>query len=1038
MRRSLLIVLLAAAPGPALRAQDTAHVVVVATTDLHGHATAWDYVHDRPAPWGLVRAATVVDSLRAAYPGAVVLVDAGDLIQGNPFATYFATVRPRLVNPTIDAMNAMRFDAATPGNHEFDFGLDVLTRAYGGAAFPFVAANVFRLPRDTVAFPPHVVVSRGGVRVGITGFTTPGVMVWNGDRLRGRLLVRRIPDLAAAAVRATREAGADVVVALVHSGFGGGSSYDTTGAGAENEAHRLAALPERPDLVIVGHTHRRLRDSVVNGVHFVQPQPWARSVSIVHAWLVPSAAGRARLVRVAADEVVLADVPPEPGLVRRLADAHAEVRTWVDRPLATVEGDWGGREVRARDTPLMDFLNDVQRRRAGAQLSAAAAFAAPARFGPGPVRLRDVAGLYPYENTLKAVRIDGARLRAFLEWSARYFRAYEPGRPPIADTIPGYNYDMVSGVEYEIDLLRPVGERIRRLSYRGRLVTPADTFTLALNSYRQAGGGGYAMLAGLPVVYDRGENIRDLLVAELEAADILRAPADFQESWWLAPAQARAAVRALYVPPEVARDTVLVRLLATNDLHGALETATAPWGDGRPVGGAAVLKAWMDSLARTCDCPTVRLDGGDALQGTPISNFVLGRSTVEAMNAIGYDAVAIGNHEFDWTVDTLRARIGESTFPWLAANLVDSATGTRPAWAGDWRVFERQGRRIAVVGVASPSTPTTTNPLRVAGYQFLDPGSVVRGLLPAIRAAAPDVIVVLGHVGAHCDTTCRGEAIDLVTALGGETVDIVLGGHTGSDLITRVRGIPLALADHNGFQVTVADVVRRANGEREVRVRHDTLWADVIRPDSQVARIVTGYGAAVAERAGRRVATLKFTLPQERPEGRESSLGLLIADAFRTAGRTDAALINDGGIRADLPGGPVTYGALYRVLPFANRLLRVTVTGEVLLRVVEHALAGARPTAHLSGVAIRYDPRRPAGSRMREARFQDGRPIERRGTYTLTVPDFLAVGGGGYTMLPAARAEDLGVTDLEAVQAYLARLPQPVEAPSAARVVPTR
>jgi 2',3'-cyclic-nucleotide 2'-phosphodiesterase/3'-nucleotidase/5'-nucleotidase len=1002
-----------------LPAQDTAHVVVVATTDVHGHVNAWDYVADRPAPWGLSRAATVVDSVRAAYPGAVVLVDAGDLIQGNPYATYFATVQPRDVNPVVDGLNALHYDVATPGNHEFNFGLDVLARAYAGAAFPIVSANIFRLPRDTLAFPPYVILPRsGGVRVGVTGFTTPGTMLWDREHLRGRLLVRRILPLVSGAVQELRDAGADLTVVLLHSGMSG-SSYDTTGIGPENVGGRIAFLPTRPDLVIVGHSHQRIRDSVINGVHFVQPQAWARSVSVVHVWLVREGA-RSRVVRIVGDEVPLADVAPDPVIERRFAALHDEVRAWVGTPIATAEGDWSAREARARDTPLIDFVNRVQRHASGAQLSATAAFNTSARLGPGAVRLRDVAGLYPYENTLKAVRIDGERLRRYLEQSARYYRSYVPGTPLIDESVPGYNFDIVSGVRYEIDLTSPVGARIRNLTYQGRAVTATDTFTLALNSYRQVGGGGFDMLAGLPVVYDRGENIRDLLVEAARAAGTLRAQDYFEDSWRLVPAE----------------DTVLLRVLATNDVHGSIAPATPEWAGGRRVGGSAATKALMDSLAKACGCPTVRLDAGDAFQGTPISNFFFGRPVVEVYNAMGYDAAAIGNHDFDWSIDTLRARIAESTFPWLAANITDTATGQRPPWAGNWTMVERGGRHVAVIGATTPATATTTNPLNVASLAFGDPTTAVRSLVPAARAAGADVVVILAHAGAQCDTACHGESVRIAQGMEFGGVDLVVGGHTSGEVLTTVNGIPVVQVRHNGGEIAVVDLVRRAGGWHQVRMRIDTVWTDSLRPDPQVARIVDDYAAKVEQITARPVAALKFALP--RGPGPEYALGRLIADAFRNAARADVGLMNNGGIRADLPGGTVTYGQLFRVMPFGNRVVRLTISGDVLLQVLEYVLSDGRPHAHVSGIAVRYDPARPQGRRIREARLLDGRRIEPKTTYTLAAPDFVAVGGSGYEMLVGQPLAQVGVTDLEAVIRYLQRLPQPVEISSADRFVPTR
>ncbi|KPJ95434.1 MAG: hypothetical protein AMS18_02875 [Gemmatimonas sp. SG8_17] len=541
-------------------AQDTAHVVVVATTDVHGRAYHWDYLNDREAPLGLTRVATVVDSLRARYMGQVILIDAGDLIQGNPFAAYFATERAIDPHPVVDALNAVGYDVATPGNHEFDFGVATFQRAMSGAAFPIVSANLYRLPRDTLVFPPYVTLHRDGVQVGLTGFTTPGVMVWNGQKLADRVLVRRPLPMVDRALRGLEAEGADLRIVIAHSGMSAPASYDTTGVGLENEAARLAELPVPPHLVIVGHTHRHFADSVINGVHFVQPTQWARSVAVAHVWLVrergPTGSVQGadnrpfRVVRIEGEEISLAGVSPHPLVAQRLERAHQSVRLWVLTPLARISGFWSAQYARASDSPIIDFVNEVQRRTTGADLSATAAFNTTARFGPGAVRLSDVAAIYPYENTLRAIRIDGAALKEYLEQAAAYFRTFGQGDQIVNDSIPGYNFDIVSGVDYVIDLAQPVGSRIRQLVSGGRLVQPTDSFTLALNSYRQEGGGGFDMLRGLPVVYDHEENIRDLLADWIRRADPLVTEDYFTPSWRIVPAAAAEAVRNAFGPPE--------------------------------------------------------------------------------------------------------------------------------------------------------------------------------------------------------------------------------------------------------------------------------------------------------------------------------------------------------------------------------------------------------------------------------------------------------------------------------------------------------
>jgi 2',3'-cyclic-nucleotide 2'-phosphodiesterase/3'-nucleotidase len=627
--RILLVVGLAVAVSTLATAQDSAHVVIAATTDVHGRAYHWDYLDDRAAPWGLTRVATVVDSLRTAYPGQVILLDAGDVIQGNPFATFFATVQEADPHPVIDALNAVGYDVATLGSHDFDFGAAVYGRAVAGAAFPLVSGNIYRMPRDTFAFQPQVILNRSGVRIGITGFTTPGTMVWNREELGDRLVVRRILPEANSRLRQLEQAGVDLRIVVAHSGMDAPSSYDTTQVGAENVAARLAQLPIKPHVVIVGHTHNGFSDSVIDGVHFVQPRAWARTLAVVHVWLVrdsvavPSETqgeGSFRVARVLGQEIPLANVPPHPVVVQRLERAHQSVRLWVASPLARAEGNWSAHYARAGDTPVIDFVNHVQRQVTGADLSATAAYNLDSRFD-SDVLLRDVAALYPYENRLKVVQIDGVMLKEYLEASASYFNTFQSGQSVLNDSVPGYDFDMVSGVDYVIDLMQPVGSRIRQLTWQGRLVQVADTFTLALNGYRQAGGGGYRMLSGLPVLYEGGDNIRDLLIAHMRDASLLRASDYFDLSWSITPAEAATAVRDAHGPAP--SDTIAGQRVLSDS---ATTVFTVP-DSARPVAArlepaVAQLKFPLTSSEGEIESPLGRLVA-DAFRNGARSHFAL-------------------------------------------------------------------------------------------------------------------------------------------------------------------------------------------------------------------------------------------------------------------------------------------------------------------------------------------------------------------------------------------------------------------------------
>lgn len=1024
----LLPLLLLALPAPVI--QDTAHLVVVATTDVHGRATAWDYVRDRPFPGGLVRASRPIDSLRALYPDQVVVVDAGDLLQGDPFAAYYAQVAPRDPNPIVDVMNQLGYDAATPGNHDFNFGVPFLQESMRRATFRVVSANVLALPSGAPLFAPQSVFVRGGVRVGITGFTTPGTMLWDRNNVRGRVEVRRIGAAAPGELARLRRQ-SDVVIALVHSGMDGASSYDTTGVGAENVAATLADGPVRPDLVVVGHSHRQMQDSVLNGVHFIQPKPWAQTLAIAHVDLVRSGTGW-RVTRIRGEQVDLAGVDPAPDRFRRVAEAQDEVRLWAATPIAIATAAMPATDGRIEAVPLTTWINEVQRRQAGADLATTAVFDPRSGLPAGEVRLADVAGVYPYENTLRAIRITGAQLKAYLEQSAQYYLVDSAGVVWANAAIPGYNFEIVTGADYELDLSQPFGSRVTGLRLNGREVAPSESFSMALNSYRQEGGGGFEAIRGAPVVYDRGESVRDLLVADLKRRGQID-PSQFAvRNWRLAPPALLASAARLTRPP--ARDTLQLRLLTINDFHGALEGRTYSWSEGRTVGGAAVVDAWMDTLAARCRCTTLRLDAGDEMQGTLPSNLTYGKVTIEAFDLMGIQAAAVGNHDFDWTADTLRERMRESEYPWVAANIVDSVTGQRPAWVTPWRMVRAGSYQVAVVGYITAETKSIVAPQNMSGLRVDSGYASIRGALEEARAANPDFLILLTHSGGRCDSVaCAGEVFDLARSLPPGTVDVIVSGHSHTLIDQDSSGVPIVQARSNGTAIGVVDLIRTAAGGRRVDIDVRTTWADQVTPDSAIAALVARAVRTTDSLA--RVVVTDIALPMNRT-GRQYALGNLLADGLRNVLRTDVALMNNGGIRADVAAGPLTYGQLFTVMPFQNQAVRVTLTGRQLREVAEASIAADGPDAHVSGMTITYDASKPAGKRVRDIRLANGKRPKDNERYTLATNSFLAAGQSGYTMLRGLPQAPSGMDDIDVMVTYLRRLPRPVRPPEDARFIP--
>ncbi len=1041
-------------------------LVVAATTDVHGRLTGWDYYAGAPdTSRGLSRAATIVDSLRTATPDRVVLVDAGDMLQGNPLNFVAARIDTTRTNPVIAAMNAMRYDAAAVGNHDFGYGLATLGRAINDASFPLLAANAY-LASGPRAYPAYKIVRRGGLRVAIVGATTPGAMLWERDNLRGRVVLRDIVPEVRTAVAEARAKGADVMIVVLHSGLSGGSDYDTvaTGAASENVAARVAREVPGIDLIVFGHSHQELADTVINGTRLLQPKNWATSVGVAHL-VLERTAGNWRVSRSRATTVQSAGHAEQAAVVSAVARAHKATLGYVNRQIGSTAVAWRADSARVRDTPIIDFILEVERRAAGADLASTPAYSLDASLEPGPITEAELARLYPYDNTLRAVRVSGSQLRDYLEFSARYFRTFagDTGRgiPLVNERVPGFNYDIVAGADYVIDVSRPQGSRVTSLSVNGKPVSDTDTFTLALNNYRQTGGGGYAMLRGAPIVYDRQQEIRELLVDEVARRKTLTPETYFRQNWRLEPPPAiDAAHRAMHgnpaeraggpvraVGPGVAairrpNPTPLpvpsgrtLRIIATNDFHGAFEPRADSSGVRR--GGAAyvatVIARARAECAASATCASVLLDGGDMFQGTAPSNRTYGATVVELYNTLGYAATALGNHEWDWGRDSLRARMRQARYPVLGAN-VQFADGRDVDWIPDDTLLTVGSLKVGVIGVSTVETPRTTMAVNVSDLRFVDPAPVVNAHARALRARGADAVIVVAHAGAFCDRAapappgCNGEIIDLAQRIT-ERVDAIVSGHTHSLVNTRVNGIAIVQARSHGRAVGVVDVPL-GGGEASVAVR-DVL-ADSVMPDAGVDAQVKRAVAAVAAEMSRPIAQIAEPL---RRSGRQYALGNLIADAQRTAGKADVAVMNNGGIRADLQAGQATYGSFFEIQPFGNTLYRLTVRGRDLRAYLERLVGRDEINAHVSGVNVVYVPAKPTGSRISTVTMGDGRPLRDDATYTLVLSNFLLGGGDGLGLaVDAIKTEPLGIPDIDALVTYVRSQPQPLRAPFEARL----
>lgn len=582
---ALAIAALLAAPAAAVAAPPPGGVTLtlMATTDIHGHLTDWDYFQDAPYTaedaLGVARIGTAIDEVRAEQgEESVVVVDNGDALQGTPLTYLYgygderdAVLANEVEHPMAQAFDAIGLDAGTVGNHEYNYGLDLLSAYEEDLDAPLLGANVIDVATGQPYHQPYEVIERvidgQTVRVGVLGLVTPGVRVWDRQHVDG---VLEFQDMVTAAQQWVPQVAAesDVVVVLAHTGQGTveDDAYDPTLL-PEDVAGNIARMVPGIDVLVAGHSHQDLPQTVVTNaageqVLITQPAYWGTSVSEVTLELAPAGDG----FEVSWDEEFAPVVTPHYGrdiavesqtVLDAIGDEHQAAVTYVNTPVAESLAELPAATSRYEDTAIIDFINQIQLETVDAALegtewadttviSQASPFSRTARFPQGQVTIRDIAGLYIYENTLTGVELTGAQLRDYLEFSARYFVQTEVGAtfdpatgtnaayPDRPEGVPDYNYDVISGLDYVIDVSQPVGSRIVGLSHPdGTPVADDETFVMAVNNYRQSGGGAFPHVSAAPVVYDERLEIRQLLIDRASAAGTIDPAAFFVENWSL-------------------------------------------------------------------------------------------------------------------------------------------------------------------------------------------------------------------------------------------------------------------------------------------------------------------------------------------------------------------------------------------------------------------------------------------------------------------------------------------------------------------------
>jgi len=512
-------------------------ITVLATTDLHGNLLPYDYYTARPVDRGLAKIASLIQDARSQNPNNL-LIDCGDTIQGTPLESVYQEYietghlplslafsgQPLQRDPMMLAMNDVGYDVMVVGNHEFNFGLKNLAKARSTAGFPWISANILINPISDASaearpFAPYFVKTVAGVKIAIVGITTPSIPDWEAEEHYHGYRFENGVDAARRAVGEVRQREhPDVVILAAHSGLDRDPKNPAAPSGDSREdmIYQIATEVKGIDAIIFGHTHQQLAELNLGGVLLMQPKNWGMSLGRMDLVLDHDVSGAWRIISKTSRLVPVTGATPSDAKVLEIGRPYHELaERYLNTQIADAPVSLDARLARVEDTALLDAVQQVQLFYSKADVSFASAFNTRAAIPKGPVTVREIAALYVYENELYAIEGTGKMVREALENAARYFQTCSGDcseGPLINRRVIGYNYDMAQGVDYEIDLTRPVGDRIRNLRWHGQPLEDSQPLRIAVNNYRSGGSAGYTTFRGAKIVWRSGDEIRDLVI----------------------------------------------------------------------------------------------------------------------------------------------------------------------------------------------------------------------------------------------------------------------------------------------------------------------------------------------------------------------------------------------------------------------------------------------------------------------------------------------------------------------------------------------
>ncbi|MBB6697986.1 5'-nucleotidase C-terminal domain-containing protein [Clostridium algidicarnis] len=1027
--------------------KDVTNIQVVATSDMHGRFMPYDYATGSEDLNGsMAQISTMVKELRSKNENTV-LVDNGDTIQDNSSSLFLKDE----IHPMVLAMNEMGYDAWNLGNHEFNYGMNTLKTVSSKFNGEVLCGNVFDSAKKPIE-KSYTIVEKGGVKIGIIGMVTPHIMKWDSENLKGYTATN--PAEEAKKVADELRGQVDIMIGLIHAGideeYGNGDS-----------ARELAKAV--PDLaaIVAGHAHSTIQGEREGDVIITEPYRQANALSVIDI-KVTEKDGK-KVIENRKDDVKskVVSVSPKgekPALVDQ--DLAAKLKPQHDRAIAdakTVIGELKGGDLAPKSeikdipqaqlepTAMMDLINKVQMFYGNADVSSAALFRDDANMKEGPITKSGTTSIYKFDNTLRVLKVNGKQLKKYMEWSASYYNTFKPGDLTISfnQNVRNYNYDMFRGVKYNIDISKEAGSRIVDLAHMdGTPIKDDEIIKLAVNDYRANttllnDQTGLFKGENVEVIYDSFKSmgddgrIRDLIKKYIvEEKDGVITP-EKDENWALTGYKWDASDRAsvvklinegkLSIPrsadgrtPNVRSittrdllmlDNDIVDVLSFNDFHGALKS------EGKNIGAAKL--AGEISRLKAENPNTIVVAAGDLFQGSPMSNLKKGEPVAEFLKLIGLEVSAVGNHEFDWGQDLIPGWSKTGEFDFLATNIYDKATEEPVEWAKPYKIIEKDGKKIAFIGIATPETAYKTKPENVKNLEFKDPVESVNIWAQKIRETEKvDAIIALTHLGASQDSKTKevtGEAADL--AKNAKGIDAVISAHSHQYVNGTVNGIPVVQARNNGRSLARLSLAFNKDSGKLLKIMNSVedlyLRKDLVE-DPAVKNMYDEYNKDLEPILNEEIATLDTDLTHDRDEGL-SVLGQFTTKLMAEAAGVQIGITNGGGIRTPIEKGSITMGKMYEVFPFDNTLVTMKLKGFDLKRVIEH---GIMPDGfgwgQFYGIKVYYDKDAKAGERITSMRLLDGTPIDMEKYYTVVTNDFMYDKGDNYDFSGAMDVVDTG------------------------------